>query len=255
MIRVKQLSVTAGDFSLENISFEIPAGQYGILMGRTGSGKTTILETLCGLKRAGAGRILLMNRDVTHLKPAQRGIGFVPQDGTLFPTMTVRRQIGFALSVRKWKQRDINRRVDELAEMLEIRHLLSRTVEGISGGERQRIGLGRALAASPGVLCLDEPLSAVDEATRGEMYNLLKSVQRQTQVTTLHITHSRTEARVLGDVVLHLKDGEVFTVTDELSAESPNALPNALTDGHNGDGKQPETSAVDNLVDDDVVKR
>lgn len=239
MIRVENLSVRAGDFALENVSFEVPAGCYGILMGRTGSGKTTVLESLCGLKRVVGGRILLDGRDVTHLKPAARGIGFVPQDGALFPTMTVREQVGFALAVRGWHRQQINRRVDELARMLEIKPLLARTVEGLSGGERQRIALGRALAPSPGVLCLDEPLSALDEATRGDMYRLLKSVQQQTGITALHITHSRTEARLLGDVVVQIRDGKVVTVTEEVLC-SPGVK---AGDGRNGDdGRENEAA-------------
>lgn len=209
MIRVENLSVTAGEFSLRGVSFEIPQGSYGILMGRTGSGKTTILESICGLKTIDSGRILLNDRDVTNLKPAERGIGFVPQDGALFPTMTVEQQLGFALAIRRWTPKAIRERVDELAELLGIRALLPRTVEGLSGGERQRIALGRALAAAPDVLCLDEPLSALDESTRGGMYELLKSVQQRAGVTTLHITHSKTEARNLGDVALTIEDGRV----------------------------------------------
>ena len=229
MIRVENLSVRAGDFALDNVSFEVPTGDYGILMGRTGSGKTTILEAVCGLKSVIGGRMTLMDRDVTRLKPAERGIGFVPQDGALFPTMIVRDQIGFALTVRKWKRRDINQRVDELAGLLGISALLSRRPEGLSGGERQRIALGRALAARPGVLCLDEPLSALDETTREEMYNLLKSVRERAGVTTLHITHSRTEARRLGDVVFQVEEGQVRRVSaDEVSEDAELSSPQAV---------------------------
>lgn len=226
MIRVENLSVRVGTFSIKNVSFQVPAGEYGILMGRTGSGKTTILESLCGLKPVEAGRILLMGRDVTRLKPAERGVGFVPQDAALFPTMKVREQLGFALSVRKRSRAEINRRVQELADLLGIESLLDRDLHGLSGGERQRISLGRALAFSPGVLCLDEPLSALDESTRGEMYELLKSVQQQTGVTALHITHSRTEARILGDVVFSIEDGRVVPVeVAETQMQSHNGEP------------------------------
>lgn len=241
MIRVEDLSVRAGEFSLTNVSFEIPQGQYGILMGRTGSGKTTILESLCGLKRIETGRILLMERDVTNLKPAERGIGFVPQDGALFPTMTVEQQLGFALSIRHWKPRAIRPRVKELAELLGITPLLPRTIEGLSGGERQRIALGRALAASPDVLCLDEPLSALDESTRGGMYELLKTIQQQTGVTTLHITHSRTEARKLGDVLLKIEEGQVVRAEDD--AKTPGFESNG---DENGESVE---EAVDAIAD------
>lgn len=213
MIRVENLSVRAGTFSLKNVSFEVATGEYGILMGRTGSGKTTIMEAICGLKSVDAGRTTLMGRDVTHLKPAERGIGFVPQDGALFPTMKIRDLLGFALTVRKWKRRDVEKRVDELAGLLGLGDLLDRRPLGLSGGERQRIALGRALAARPGVLCLDEPLSALDDATRDEMYELLKAVRERAGVTALHITHSQTDARRLGDVIFQIEDGQVRRVT------------------------------------------
>ena len=219
MIRVENLSVRAGTFALDDVSFEVAAGDYAILMGRTGSGKTTIIESLCGLKSVTAGRVTLMGRDVTRLKPAERGIGFVPQDCALFRTMTVRGQIGFALTVRKWKRQEIDRRVNDLAELLDVGHLLHRRPEGLSGGEQQRVALGRALAARPGVLCLDEPLSALDDATREEMYSLLKSVRKHTGVTTLHITHNRTEAQYLADVVFLIEAGKIQRL-DRADSES-----------------------------------
>ena len=209
MIYVEDLSVKQGDFSLDKVSFEVASGQYAILMGRTGSGKTTILESICGLKPLAGGRITLMGRDVTRLKPAERNIGFVPQEGALFSSLTVREQIGFALTIRKWRRDQISKRVIELAEMLSLGHLLDRRPNGLSGGEIQRVALGRALAARPGVLCLDEPLSALDDATREEMYELLKSVRDHEDVTTLHITHSKIDARRLADTVFWINDGTV----------------------------------------------
>ncbi|MCA9072506.1 MAG: ABC transporter ATP-binding protein, partial [Planctomycetaceae bacterium] len=215
MIHVKDLTVSAGTFRLEHVSFKIPTGHYAILMGKTGSGKTTILESLCGLKSVEAGQIDLMGRNVTRLKPAERGIGFVPQEGALFPKMTVGRQLGFALAIRRWKRDAVADRVEELARLLDIEHLLDRRPTGLSGGERQRVALGRALAARPNVLCLDEPLSALDDTTRHTMCSLLKTISKQTGVTTLHITHNRSEAENLGDIFLQLEDGVVHTVNDE----------------------------------------
>jgi ABC-type sugar transport system ATPase subunit len=209
VIRLEQFSVRAGSFTLRDVSLEVPAGGYGILMGRTGSGKTTLLEAVCGLKPVTGGRVVLCGRDVTRLKPGERGVGFVPQDGALFPTMTVGQQLGFALTVRRWPPEAIRARVRELADVLGIAGLLDRTPQGLSGGERQRVALGRALSFRPGVLCLDEPLSALDESTREDICELLESVTRQTGVTTLHITHSRREADRLGDIVFRLKDGRL----------------------------------------------
>jgi len=209
MISVKQLSIQVGSFSLNEICFEVPAGEYAVLMGKTGSGKTTLLESVCGLKPVKAGSITLMGVDVTNKKPAERGIGYVPQDGALFTTMTVRDHLAFALRLRKWTAKLIEERIAELAELLGIAYLLKRLPHGLSGGERQRVALGRALSYRPGILCMDEPLSALDEDSREEMCALLKTVQAHTGVTVLHVTHSKTEAIQLADRVLFLSDNKV----------------------------------------------
>ena len=209
MFTVQNLSVRAGSFSLQGISFEIPAGSYAVLMGKTGSGKTTLLEALCGLKPVKSGTIHAHDRDITRLKPAQRGIGYVPQDGALFPTMSVYDNIAFALHLRNWDAAAIRTRVKELADLLGIEPLLERTPHGLSGGERQRVALGRALASRPGVLCLDEPLSALDEEMRAGMYSLLESVQQYTRATIVHVTHNLSEANRLADLLLRLKDGGI----------------------------------------------
>jgi molybdate/tungstate transport system ATP-binding protein len=228
LIRIDNLRVQVGTFLLDSISFEVAAGQYAVLMGRTGAGKTTLLESICGLRQIAGGRIWLIDRDVTGLKPGERGIGFVPQEGALFGTMTVRDQLGFALTVRGWTRKDIAGRVAELAELLDIKHLLARKPAGLSGGERQRVALGRALAARPQILCLDEPLSALDDATREEMYGLLSSIRRLAPVTTLHITHNRGEASRLADVVLLLDAGKIRPVSpQEIDLDLPSAV---LTD-------------------------
>ena len=209
MIAVDNLHVRAGAFHLEGVSFTVAAGEYAALMGKTGSGKTTLLEAICGLKSIRAGRVLLLGRDVTRLKPADRGVGYVPQDLALFPTLNVRDHLAFALDVRGWGRAQTAARVEELSALLGLRGLLDRRPQGLSGGEAQRVALGRALAFRPPVLLLDEPLSALDDETRAEMYTLLRSVQRLTGVTTLHVTHSLAEAKALADRILLLKDGVV----------------------------------------------
>ena len=209
MIRVDSLSIRLGEFTLAGISFSVPRSAYAVMMGRTGSGKTTLLECICGLRKADAGTIHLGDRNVTRLKPAERGIGYVPQDRALFPTMTVRHHLDFPLVIRHWKQKDIQSRTHELADLLGIEHLLDRKPKGLSGGESQRVALGRALAFEPNILLLDEPLSALDDSTRQQMYGLLRRVCEHTKVTVLHITHSQTEADELADVRLTLRDGQV----------------------------------------------
>ncbi len=211
MIAVEQLAVAAGSFTLEGISFAIPEGTYGVLMGRTGSGKTTLLEALCGLRQVTAGHIRLGGRDVTRLPPAERGIGFVPQDGALFGHLTVREHLAFGPKVRHWNRDRIAERVDTVAQWLGITPLLDRDIHGLSGGEGQRVALGRALAVEPAILCLDEPLSALDETTRDSLCDLLLSIQERTRITVLHITHSRVEAERLADQILVLHDGRLQT--------------------------------------------
>lgn len=212
MIAIEGLSVRAGAFAVEGLSFAVGTGEYAVLMGRTGCGKTTLLEAICGLKSVRAGCVRLLGRDVTSLPPADRGVGYVPQDLALFPTLTVREHLSFALEVRRWNSKEAARRVEELTAMLGIGHLLDRRPQGLSGGESQRVALGRALAFRPGVLLLDEPLSALDEDTRAGMYGLLRSVQRQTGVTTLHVTHNRAEARALADRLFLFEQGSLREV-------------------------------------------
>ena len=213
MIELRNVTIQAGKFSLHNISFDVPGGRYAVLMGRTGHGKTTLLETICGLRKVASGRILIAGTDVTDWSPSDREIGYVPQDLALFPTLSIREHLAFALRLRKRSGSEIETRVKELAEMLLISHLLDRQVKHLSGGESQRVALGRALSFRPEVLLLDEPLSALDEATRLEMHGLLRQVQRTTQVTILHITHNSSEADALADCKLILENGSVSSQT------------------------------------------
>ena len=218
MITLENVSVQAGQFRLDAISFSVPAGGYGVLMGKTGSGKTTLLEAIIGLRSVLGGTIRLHDRDVTHLQPAVRGIGYVPQDGALFSTMTVAEQMGLALRIRRVPPAAIRRRVEELAGLLGITHLLERRPRGLSGGERQRVALGRRVSFRPAILCLDEPLSALDEETRWQICALLKDVRQHTGVTTLHITHNLLEAETLADSQYRIENGRVETIRQSGSA-------------------------------------
>ena len=207
MIELDDVSIHAGEFSLTGICMQVPRGHYAVLMGRTGRGKTTILESICGLRKVTSGRILIDGVDVTTWLPGDRQIGYVPQDLALFPTLTVGQHLAFALRLRKRPQSEIDERITQLAEVLGITPLLGRKVDALSGGESQRVALGRALSFRPAVLLLDEPLSALDESTRAEMHELLKRVKTTTGVTTLHVTHSNEEAEVLADQRFELNDG------------------------------------------------
>ncbi len=223
MIELRNVSITAGKFCLHDISFRVSAGEYAVLMGRTGRGKTTILESVCGLRKISSGQILIDGIDVTRWAPADREIGYVPQDLALFPTLTVGQHLEFALRLRGRSRKQIALRTEELAQVLGVTHLLDRTIHGLSGGESQRVALGRALSFHPSVLLLDEPLSALDESTRGEMHVLLRKLKQTTGVTTLHVTHSNEEADALADRRLTLENGVLIDTTAPRGS-SPNAI-------------------------------
>ncbi|TWT74186.1 ATP-binding cassette domain-containing protein [Allorhodopirellula solitaria] len=207
MIRLSEITIEAGDFSLANLSLEIQPREYVVLMGKTGCGKTSLLEILCGLRKPTSGSVWIGGTDVTHYSPGDRQIGYVPQDLALFPTMSVAEHLEFAWKVRGASRKHITAQRERTAEMLAITHLLDRPVHGLSGGEAQRVALGRALALEPAVLLLDEPLSALDEQTRDEMLALLLSVKDATHVTTLHVTHHSGEAARLADRCLRIENG------------------------------------------------
>jgi molybdate/tungstate transport system ATP-binding protein len=208
MISLKNISWKAAGvgFSLQNVSLTIPSNTYAVLMGSTGCGKTSLLEILCGLRQPSQGQIFLDDRDVTRLEPRDRRIGYVPQDLALFPGRLVKDQIRFSLQMRGLQDEDL---IQKLADDLGITHLLDRLPDQLSGGEKQRVALARALAAQPRVLLLDEPLSALDEATREDAMTLLRSLQSKHSLTVLHVTHSRSEAEALGQLRLRFDQGQV----------------------------------------------
>jgi ABC-type sugar transport system ATPase subunit len=209
MIRMVDIGISTGQFHLSEISFEIQDGAYAVLMGQTGRGKTTLLEIICGLRRPKSGRVYVRGEDVTHWLPAHREIAYVPQDLALFPNLSVRQHIEFAMRLRRFGKSQMDQRVRELADLLGIASLLNRSIVGLSGGEAQRVALGRALSFRPSVLLLDEPLSALDSNTRQEMYELLRRIKEATGMTTLHVTHNVEDADALADQRLTLRDGQV----------------------------------------------
>lgn len=198
MIELRDVTIRQGDFELSGLSLQVESGQYAVLMGPTGCGKSTVLEAICGLCPVRSGQIIVDGQDVTHVDAAGRGVGYVPQDRALFPTMRIDKQIEFGLSIRKASKQVLRERVNQLAELVGISHLLHRFPRGLSGGEKQRVALARALSFRPRLLCLDEPLSALDDETRNRIAGLLQTIHNQEQVTVLHITHNADEAVQLG---------------------------------------------------------
>jgi ABC-type Fe3+/spermidine/putrescine transport system ATPase subunit len=195
MIRAEDISFHIGAFKLEGFSLDIAGGEYFVLLGPPGSGKTIFLECLCGLKKVESGRLYIGGREVTELEPRMRGIGYVPQDYALFPHLSVERNIAFGLRVHGRAETTVT----QIADQLGIRHLLDRRTEGLSGGEKQRIALARALVLEPKVLLLDEPVCALDEVTRQEVCAQLLGLQRQLGLTTIHVSHNLEEAFSVAD--------------------------------------------------------
>jgi len=209
MIELANVTIRIGDCHLQDLSFRVETGRYAVVMGKTGIGKTTILEAICGLRSISSGRILINGVDVSRWTPADRNVGYTPQDLALFPTLTVREHLEFAMKVRRRPKKEMADRVAELASLLDIAPLLNRHIRGLSGGESQRVALGRALSFRPDVLLLDEPLSALDAETRQSTQSLLRNLNKVTGVTILHVTHSQDEADALGDCCIRLNKDSV----------------------------------------------
>ena len=212
---VKELGVDLEEFRLCDVNLDIAAGEYFVVLGPTGAGKTVLLETIAGLHRPLEGRVLLAGEDVTHAPPERRGIGFVYQDYALFPHLSVAGNIAFGLKLRGMGRGDIEERVAAISRLLGIEHLLHRGPGTLSGGEAQRVALARALVVEPRLLLLDEPLSALDPETREALQREMGRIHRELGTTTVHVTHDFEEAVALGDRIAVLREDRVGDVKRE----------------------------------------
>lgn len=212
MIELRHLSVRSGSFQLSDLSLTIETGEYAVLLGPTGAGKTTLLEALCGLRTVTSGEVLLDGVNVTSFPPGARSIGYVPQDLCLFPTLSVRQHLEFAPRLRQWPAAQREARVRELADVLGIAPLLDRPPAGLSGGEAQRVAIGRAVAFAPRILLLDEPLSALDPQTRNAIQSMLAELHQTTRMTVLHVTHRLEEVAPMAQRVIILESGKLVDV-------------------------------------------
>lgn len=197
-LRIEGLERSFGPFTLGPLSLEVERGAYWVLLGPSGCGKSMLLETLSGFHRPRAGSVWLGEREATREPPERRNIGLVFQKAALFPHLSVRRNIGYGLEARREPEVARARRIDEVVMALGLEGLVERPVTALSGGEAQRVAIARALAPRPSVLLLDEPLSLLDHNTRLELQGLLSRWHRELGLTTLHVTHSREEARSVG---------------------------------------------------------
>jgi molybdate/tungstate transport system ATP-binding protein len=206
---VEHVSLGAGSFTVEDVSLAVEESEYFVLMGKTGTGKSLLLKAVCGLAMIDQGRIRIDDRDVTEFEPRHRNIGYVPQNGGLFPHLNVRQNVSFALRIAKDKSTESAENVQRIIASLGIESLLDRSVTNLSGGERQKVALARALARRPSLLVLDEPVSALDEPTRRETCRELRRVQKEYGVATLHVCHNYDEAALVSDRVGVMSQGRL----------------------------------------------
>jgi multiple sugar transport system ATP-binding protein len=217
MANLKIVSVTKsfGDIeALKDLNLEIHDGEFFVLLGPTGAGKTTTLRIVSGLEKPKSGQILLDDEDVSDWVPATRDVAFVFQFYTLYPNLNVRQNLEFPLKspVRNTPQDEINKKVAEVAKILHIEHLLQRETSNLSGGEMQRVGIGRAIVRSPKAFLMDEPLSNLDAKLREEMRSELSRLQKQLGQTFFYVTHDQTEAMTMADRIGVLNDGVLLQV-------------------------------------------
>jgi ABC-type Fe3+/spermidine/putrescine transport system ATPase subunit len=212
MIDIKNLSLHLGEFYLKDINLSIGDGEYFVVLGPTGAGKTVLMECIAGLHRIRTGEIWFDRTEVTQLVPEERNVGYVPQDYVIFPFLNVFDNIAFGLKQARYAASEIKERVNGLAELMGISQLLRRDTRTLSGGEKQRVALARALAPRPGILLLDEPLGALDLRTARYLRLELRRVHRELGLTTIHITHDLMEALEMADRVAVIQNGQVEQV-------------------------------------------
>ena len=209
LIEMRGVSIRLGEFAVHDVHLQVTKGEYFVLLGPTGAGKTVLLECIAGLHRPESGDVFVEGRRVNRVPPEQRGLGYLPQDYALFPHLDVAQNIGFGMRLRRRSRSETERRVNELAELLKITHLLGRSPVHLSGGEKQRVALARALAIEPKVLLLDEPLSALDEQTRDNLCVELRRVHEELGTTTLHVSHNFEETLAVADRIGIIHQGRV----------------------------------------------
>lgn len=209
MIAITGLDIDLQDFHLRDINLEIAENEFFILMGPTGAGKTVLLEAIVGLVPIKSGKIYVGRREITGLPPEKRGISIVYQDYALFPHLTVRDNIAYGLHFHKVDKRKAQERLAQLLDVLNLSHLQQRFPVNLSGGEKQRVSVARALMVEPKVLLLDEPLSALDPGFREEVRGALKSLHHTSSVTFLMVTHDFAEALSLAGRAAVMNNGRI----------------------------------------------
>jgi ABC-type sugar transport system ATPase subunit len=192
ILQVKGLTLQAGEFLLDISDLSINREEYFIVMGHTGAGKSLLLKSIAGLIVPDNGSVILNGSDITNVEPRFRNMGYVPQDSSLFPHLTVQENIEFPLNIKRMKKQEMSKKASEIAESLGIISLLKRGTQNLSGGEKQKVALARALICKPDILLLDEPVSALDAKNKDEICAVLQKVHSDFNITTLHVCHDKS---------------------------------------------------------------
>jgi molybdate/tungstate transport system ATP-binding protein len=211
-VEIKNLSKKWKEFSLKDINLRINKAEYFLILGPTGAGKTLLLETIAGFYPPDEGEIWMDGKEITHLPPERRNIGFIYQDYSLFPHLSVSQNIEFGLEVRGFGAKKIEERTKQVVNLLQIAYLAERYPNKLSGGEQQKVAIARALVINPKVLLLDEPLSALDPKTQDRLRDELKHLNGKLGLPMIHVTHNRLEAMALGDRIGVLMGGKLQQV-------------------------------------------
>ncbi len=209
MLRLEGVRKDLGDFRIEDISFDVKEGEYFVILGPSGAGKTLLLELIAGIRSPDGGRVILNGMDITGLPPEKRGIAYIPQNYALFPHMTVLENITYGLRVRGIVD---DGTIERIVDVLGIGHLLHRKPKTLSGGEQQRVAIARALAVKPKLLLLDEPFSNLDFNTRTRLMDEVKRWRKEIGFTAVHVTHSFEEAFRLADRVGVMMGGRMVQI-------------------------------------------
>ena len=210
-IQIQKIKKTFGDFvAVEESDLTIKDGEFFVLLGPSGCGKTTTLRMIAGLELPTSGKILLDNEDVTFLRASQRDIAFVFQLFALYPHMNVKNNLSFPLKMQKFSKQEITTRINEVASLLRIEHLLNSKVSGLAGGDRQRVALGRAIVRRPKAFLMDEPLGTLDAEFRELMCLELRKLHNNIDATTVYVTHDQLEAMSMGDRIAVMNEGKIL---------------------------------------------
>ena len=228
-VELKNLSKTYDKkiLALEDINLTIEDGQFFVLLGPSGAGKTTILRCIAGLEKIESGSVLFDNESVTEDQPASRDVSFVFQQFSLYPHYTVYENLAFPLRspMRKLPEDEIKKKIENISKMLKISNKLKNKATELSGGEMQRVAIGRALVREPNIYLMDEPLSSLDAKLRESLRIELKNIQTNLNATILYVTHDQAEATTLADKIGVLKEGKIVQIgTPEEIYENPNSI-------------------------------